>query len=237
MTADPGQVPDAGRHERLSWAEMRDLAASGCGVVHLRAVEYAERHGVPLVVRSSFHDGPGTVVGGAPAAPRPAAPLPTPAGGACDRDVRYRPLVMHVRRHAARLRIDTADPDEGLRLRDEVLCRWDPAGAVAEWLDSGPAGFRWEVAADAAALAPVRDALRAAAGAAVQWEEGLTVVSLAGGRPDSWLEVQRHLTRLLADLDTPPWRLRADGSALRILFSGELAPAVPPALHAALVRD
>ncbi len=44
MTADPAQVPAAERHEQLSWDELRDLAASGCGVVHLRAVEYAEQH-------------------------------------------------------------------------------------------------------------------------------------------------------------------------------------------------
>ena len=31
-----------------------------------RAAEYAERHHVPLVVRSSFHDGPGTLVGDPP---------------------------------------------------------------------------------------------------------------------------------------------------------------------------
>jgi aspartate kinase len=235
MTADPGQVPDARRHEQLSWAEMRDLAASGCGVVHLRAVEYAETHRVPLVVRSSFHDGPGTVVGPEAAVPRPAAPHAAAAGpAACDRDVRYRPLVMHVRDDAARLRLATDDVDAGVRLRDEVLRRWDPAGAIAEWIDSGP-GLRWEVVARAADLRPLREALAAEGGRAVDWEEGLTVVSLAGGRPDSWLEVQRHLAGVLAGLETPAWRLRADGSALRILFSGGLPPAVPAALHAALI--
>lgn len=235
LTADPDQVPEAVRHEQLSWDQMRDLAASGCGVVHLRAVEYAAQHKVPLVVRSSFHDGPGTVVGAAPALPRPAAPVPVPAPAACDRDLRYRPLVMHVRRAAARLRLAVADPAEGLRLRDEILCRWDPAGAVAEWLDAGP-GLRWEVVARAQDLLPVHVALVAAGAADLEWEEGLTCVSLAGGRPDSWLEVQRHVARVLAGLAVPPWRLRADGSALRILFSGELASDVPPALHRALVR-
>ncbi|MFO7607615.1 MAG: aspartate kinase [Candidatus Krumholzibacteriia bacterium] len=236
MTADPGQVPAAARHEQLSWAEMRDLAASGCGVVHLRAVEYAEQHRVPLVVRSSFHDGPGTVVGEAPAPPRPVVPAPRPASAACDRDLRYRPLVMHVRPAAARLRLATADPAEGRRLRDEALGRWDPAGAVAEWLDAGP-GLRWEVVAKAEDLQPVHAALAAAGATDLEFEDGLCCVSLAGGRPDSWLEVLRHVAQVLAALPVPPWRLRADGSALRILFSGELAPDVPPALHRALVRD
>jgi aspartate kinase len=239
MSADPGQVPAAERHERLSWQEMRDLAASGCGVVHLRAVEYAEEHQVPLVVRSSFHDGPGTVVGPEPAH-EPVAPSgpvgPTAGRAACDRDLRYRPLVMHVREDAARLRLVVADGDAGRSLRDEILCRWDPAGAVAEWLDSGP-GFRWEVVARAADLEPLRAALAPLAGSALDWEQGLTCVSFAGGRPDSWLEVQRHLERVLADLETPAWRMRADGSALRVLFSGPLAPAACSALHHRLVQD
>ena len=63
MTADPTRVPDARLLTRLSWDEMEKIAASGCGVVHLRAVEYAARHRVELVVRSSFHDLPGTVIG------------------------------------------------------------------------------------------------------------------------------------------------------------------------------
>ncbi|HPF71919.1 MAG TPA: aspartate kinase [Candidatus Krumholzibacteria bacterium] len=236
MTADPGQVPDAVRHEQLSWEEMRDLAASGCGVVHLRAVEYAEQHQVPLVVRSSFHDGPGTVVGPGPARAAARAGVPAPAPrAACDRDVRYRPLVMHVRENAARLRLVVDDNAEGRRLRDAVLCRWDPAGAVAEWLDAGP-GFRWEVVAKAADLAPLRDALAAEAGVAADYDDGMTCVSLAGGRPDSWLEVLRHVARVLEGLEVPPWRLRADGSALRILFSGTLAPAARQALHRALIR-
>jgi len=236
MTADPAQVPDARRHEQLTWAEMRELAASGCGVVHLRAVEYAEQHRVPLVVRSSFHDGPGTMVGPDAESAPAGGPVPVPPRPACERDLRYRPLVMHVRRDAARLRLAAADPAAGMRLRDAVLGCWDPAGAVAEWLDAG-SDFRWEVVARAVDLAPVRAALAALAPDAVDWEDSLTCVSLAGGRPDSWLEVQRHVAGVLADLDTPPWRLRADGSALRMLFSGELAPAAATALHAALVRD
>ncbi len=112
----------------------------------------------------------------------------------------------------------------------------DPAGVVAEWLDSGP-GLRWEVVAKAGDLAPLRAALLELRTDGLDWEDGLTCVSLAGGRPDSWLEVQRHLARVLAELPAPPWRLRADGSALRILFSGALPPEVLPALHRALIRD
>ena len=38
------------------------MAASGAGVLQLRAVEYARNHGIRLHCRSSFDDGPGTLV-------------------------------------------------------------------------------------------------------------------------------------------------------------------------------
>ena len=38
------------------------MAASGAGVLQLRAVEYARNHGIPIHCRSSFDDGPGTFV-------------------------------------------------------------------------------------------------------------------------------------------------------------------------------
>jgi uridylate kinase len=242
MTADPSQAPAATVHRRLTWAELSELAASGCGVVHLRAAEYAERHRVPLLVRSSFHDGPGTAVGDE-AAPAPAVAPPVAAATAvpapCDRATRYRPLVMHTRTELARLHLVDGDPVTARRLRDEVLCHWDPADAVAEWLDSGP-GLRWEVVAPAAALVPVRRALAGDPDVlpeGCRHEEGWTCVSLAGGRPDSWLEVERHVADLLAELAAPAWRLRADGGALRILFRETVPPALLSALHDRLLAS
>ena len=41
---------------------MLELAASGAKVLHIRAVEYARRHGVTLHVRSSFNNSEGTIV-------------------------------------------------------------------------------------------------------------------------------------------------------------------------------
>jgi aspartate kinase len=46
----------------LTFEEMLEMSASGAGVLQLRAVEYARNHGVTIHCRSSFDDGPGTVV-------------------------------------------------------------------------------------------------------------------------------------------------------------------------------
>ncbi|MDU0348114.1 aspartate kinase, partial [Actinomyces sp. MRS3W] len=57
FTADPRIVPTARRIEALSSEETLEMAANGAKILHLRAVEYARRFGVPLHVRSSFFAG------------------------------------------------------------------------------------------------------------------------------------------------------------------------------------
>ncbi|WP_194948779.1 aspartate kinase [Actinomyces trachealis] len=60
FSADPRIVPSAHRIEALSSEETLELAANGAKILHLRAVEYARRFGVPIHVRSSFSDKTGT---------------------------------------------------------------------------------------------------------------------------------------------------------------------------------
>ncbi|GEL93949.1 aspartate kinase [Cellulomonas composti] len=62
FTADPRIVPSARKLDRVSYDEMLELAASGAKVLVLRCVEYARRYGVPIHVRSSFSNHPGTLV-------------------------------------------------------------------------------------------------------------------------------------------------------------------------------
>jgi len=62
FTADPRVVPKARKIDAISSEEMLELAGAGAKVLHIRAVEYARRQGVPLHVRSSFSPGEGTIV-------------------------------------------------------------------------------------------------------------------------------------------------------------------------------
>ena len=62
FTADPRIVPAAQPITEISYEEMMEMAASGAKILHLRCVEYARREGVPVHVRSSFTDKPGTWV-------------------------------------------------------------------------------------------------------------------------------------------------------------------------------
>ena len=64
FTADPRIVPNAKRLETITYEEMLELAASGAKVLMLRCVEYARRYGIPVHVRSSYSQLPGTIVAG-----------------------------------------------------------------------------------------------------------------------------------------------------------------------------
>jgi len=63
-TADPNVCPSARKIERISYEEMLELASLGAKVLQIRSVEVAMKYGVPVHVRSSFSDAPGTWVVG-----------------------------------------------------------------------------------------------------------------------------------------------------------------------------
>jgi len=62
LTADPRLVEDARPLEQVSYVEIGNMARQGAKVVHPRAVEIAAQANIPLRVRSTFADNPGTLV-------------------------------------------------------------------------------------------------------------------------------------------------------------------------------
>ncbi|MEH2458691.1 aspartate kinase [Nostoc sp.] len=62
LTTDPRLVAEAQLIDAITCNEMLELASLGAKVLHPRAVEIARNYGVPLVVRSSWTDDPGTWV-------------------------------------------------------------------------------------------------------------------------------------------------------------------------------
>jgi len=61
-TTDPNVVPEAKKLDKISYEEMLELASLGAKVLQARSVEFAKKYGVPVVVRSSFNNNPGTLV-------------------------------------------------------------------------------------------------------------------------------------------------------------------------------
>ena len=62
FTADPNLVAAARKLGRISYDEMIELASLGSKVLQIRSVKFAMNHGMPIHVRSSFHEGDGTWV-------------------------------------------------------------------------------------------------------------------------------------------------------------------------------
>ena len=61
-TTDPRNLPEARRVPQVSYDEMLELASLGAGVMHSRSIEFAKKFSVPIHVRSSFTDIPGTMI-------------------------------------------------------------------------------------------------------------------------------------------------------------------------------
>jgi aspartate kinase len=61
-TTDPNVYPRARKLSRISYDEMLEMASLGAKVLQIRSVEFAKKYDVPLHVRSSFNDNPGTIV-------------------------------------------------------------------------------------------------------------------------------------------------------------------------------
>jgi len=70
LTTDPRLVEEATLLSEITSDEMLELASLGAKVLHPRAVEIARNYGIPLVVRSSWSEDPGTKVISSPVGTR-----------------------------------------------------------------------------------------------------------------------------------------------------------------------
>ncbi|MGF7397171.1 aspartate kinase [Thermoanaerobacterium thermosaccharolyticum] len=62
MTADPRIVTNAHILKRISYNEVFQLAEQGAKVIHPRAVEIAMRGNIPLIIKNTMTDSPGTII-------------------------------------------------------------------------------------------------------------------------------------------------------------------------------
>jgi len=61
-TTDPNVCEKARKLSKISYEEMLEMASLGAKVLQIRSVEFAKKYNVPLHVKSSFNDNPGTIV-------------------------------------------------------------------------------------------------------------------------------------------------------------------------------
>jgi aspartate kinase len=61
-TTDPNICDKARRLDTISYDEMLEMASLGAKVLQIRSVELAKKYNVPILVKTSFGEGPGTLV-------------------------------------------------------------------------------------------------------------------------------------------------------------------------------
>jgi aspartate kinase len=61
-TTDPNICSKARKLPKISYDEMLEMASLGAKVLQIRSVEFAKKYDVPIHVRSSFNNNPGTIV-------------------------------------------------------------------------------------------------------------------------------------------------------------------------------
>ncbi|MCP4774110.1 MAG: aspartate kinase, partial [Planctomycetaceae bacterium] len=61
-TTDPRVLPEACLVRQVCYDEMLELASLGAGVLHSRSVEFGKKFNVPIHVRSSLSDVPGSII-------------------------------------------------------------------------------------------------------------------------------------------------------------------------------
>ncbi|MDR1125128.1 MAG: aspartate kinase [Deltaproteobacteria bacterium] len=61
-TTDPRVCSTARKLDRISYEEMLEMASMGAKVLEIRSVEFAQKYNVPVHVRSTFTDTPGTML-------------------------------------------------------------------------------------------------------------------------------------------------------------------------------
>ena len=61
-SADPRMVPNARKMKEITYDEMLEMARLGAGVMQPRSVEMGKHFGIPIHVRSTFTERPGTMI-------------------------------------------------------------------------------------------------------------------------------------------------------------------------------
>ena len=62
FTTDPNVCMQARKMDRIAYDEMLEMASMGAKVLQIRSVEFAKKYNVPVHVRSTFNDVPGTLL-------------------------------------------------------------------------------------------------------------------------------------------------------------------------------
>jgi aspartate kinase len=185
-TTDPRVVPEARRVGRIGYDEMLELASLGAGVMHSRSIEFGKKFDVPIHVRSSFTDQPGTMIVAEPE--RPDLPV---SGAAITKD-------------EARITVQGVPdrPGTSLEIFSRIAAKNISVDMIVQNIgESGKADISFTVPRNEldASLEAVREAAKIVGAAGLTSDDSVAKVSVVGLGMAKQTGVAQKMFRALAD--------------------------------------
>ncbi len=219
-TTDPRILPEARRLPAIAYDEMLELASLGAGVMHSRSIEFAKKFGVPVMVRSSFKEMPGTMIVAADRAPQ------RPASGVA------------LAKDEARFTLENVPDEPGAS--HAVFSRLAKAGIAVDMIvqnvgQQGKADISFTVPGDEAmAVREIVEAVGRELGAGgVSSDEGLAKVSLVGVGMASAEGVAGRMFTALAQHKINVRMITTSEIKISVLVARDDGPAAVQAVHRA----
>ncbi|MCI0361894.1 MAG: aspartate kinase [Planctomycetaceae bacterium] len=223
-TTDPRVVPEARRVGRIGYDEMLELASLGAGVMHSRSIEFGKKFDVPIHVRSSFTDQPGTMIVAEPE--RPDLPV---SGAAITKD-------------EALITVQGVPDKPGTSL--EIFARIAAKNISVDMIvqnvgESGKADISFTVPQNelAAALDAVRDADLIVGAEAIASDDQVAKVSVVGLGMARQTGVAQKMFRALADAGINIQMITTSEIKISVLVSRDRAAEALRIVHHAFSLD
>jgi len=223
-TTDPRVVPEARRASRIGYDEMLELASLGAGVMHSRSIEFGKKFDVPIHVRSSFTDQPGTMIVAEPE--RPDQPV---SGAAITKD-------------EARITVEGVPDKPGTSL--EIFSRIAAKNISVDMIvqnvgESGKADISFTVPQNelATALDAVRDANQIVGAEAITSDDNVAKVSVVGLGMARQTGVAQKMFRALADAGINIQMITTSEIKISVLVSRDRAAEALRIVHHAFDLD
>ena len=224
FTADPRIVPKARKIDRISYDEMMELSSFGAGVLQTRAVEFAKKYNVPIHVRNSGHDRPGTWIVEETKAMEEIAV----SGCALKKDLMRVALKNIPDRPGIVAKIFTTIAQAHIIIDD----------IIQNVLDDGTANISFTVEhGDIADLKPVMERLLAELGGAAGYEKDMAKVSVVGVGMKQATGVAATMFKALADQKINIQNISTSEIRISCLVSRADADNALRAVHSAFALD
>jgi aspartate kinase len=223
-TTDPRVLPEARRVLRVSYDEMLELASLGAGVMHSRSIEFAKKFHVPVHVRSSATDIPGTLIVADAEAPDMAV------GGAA------------ITKNEARIAVlDVPDkPGSSLEIFSPIAAKNISVDMIVQNVGTdGKADISFTVPTNelAATLEAVNAAAKAIGAREVTHDQNVSKVSVVGLGMAKQTGVADRMFRALADADVNIQMITTSEIKISVLVERDQAQTALREVHRAFHLD